>query len=229
MKRFHSRRRNQLLLAVTVAVAVINIWLIYAVAPTVPDQEMAQKIFYYHVPLAWNAFLAYLLVAATGLAYLVNRNPKWDTWSLAGAEVGTAFAFLILVTGPIWAKPIWGTAWTWEPRLTTTLVLFLIFMGYFMVREFGGPYERASRYAAVIGILGVVDVPLILTAVTWWAPEVQSHPQMDMANQPAGILKVFFFSLTSFTLIMVYMLLYRYHVGKLVMEKLVRKETVSDG
>ena len=224
MRTFHSILQNRIILAATVLAAVVNLWLIYRVAPVVPEQELAQKIFYYHVPLAWNAFLAYLLVAVSGVIYLKTRQLKWDVWSLAGAEVGTLFALLILITGPIWATPVWGKPWSWEPRLTTTLILFLIFVGYFMIREFGGPYERASRYAAVIGILAVIDIPLILTAVTWWVPEVQSHPQMEMGQQPGAILKVFLFSLFSFTLILIYLLLYRRHVGELEIRQLTEEE-----
>ena len=215
MRSFHSIRKNQLVLALVALSAIVNLWLIYRHTPMIPDQEMAQKIFYYHVPLAWNSFLAFLLVAVTAVAYLITRAPKWDLWSLAAAEVGTVFCMLILLTGPIWALPIWGQAWSWEPRLTTTLVLFLIYMGYFMVRAYGGPYELASRYAAAIGILAFVDIPLILTAVTWWAPEVQSHPQIRLFEQPSSILWVFFYSLFSFTLILVYLVIYRRHVGAL--------------
>lgn len=229
MKTFHSIRRNQVLLATTLLVAAINLWLIYQVAPTVPGQEMAQKIFYYHVPLAWNAFVSYLVVAIASVIYLRTRNPRWDAWALAGAEVGTLFALLILVTGPIWATPIWGKPWSWEPRLTTTLILFLVFVGYFMIREFGGPYERASRYAAVIGILAVIDIPLIFSAVTWWAPEVQSHPQMEMAHQPSSILRVFFFSLFSFTLILIHLLRYRRYVGMLETGSEPSKGDVNNG
>lgn len=228
MQTFNTIRKNQLLLIVTLAMAAINLWLIYRVAPIVRDQEMAQKIFYYHVPLAWNAFLAYLLAAVTGALYLAKRDTKWDIWSMAGAEVGTVFALLILITGPIWATPIWGKSWSWEPRLTTTMIMFLIFVGYFMVREFGGPYEQSSRYAAVIAIVGFLDVPLILSAVTWWAPEVQNHPQMEMVDQPASILRIFLFSLFSFTLILAYLILYRRHLGMLEHLKLKSQLDTAD-
>ena len=228
MQTFNTIRQNQFLLAVTLVVAAVNLWLIYNVAPVVREQEMAQKIFYYHVPLAWNAFLAYLLAAVAGALYLVKRDTKWDIWSLAGAEVGTTFALLILITGPIWATPIWGKPWSWEPRLTTTMIMFLIFIGYFMVREFGGPYEQSSRYAAVIAIVGFLDVPLILSAVSWWAPEVQSHPQMEMVEQPSGILRIFLFSLFSFTLILAYLIRYRRHLATLEHFKMKSEGDLAD-
>ena len=220
MNPFHSIRGNQVFIIVALTVAVMNLWLIYNVSPMVVDQEMAQKIFYYHVPLAWNAFLAYLLAAGAGALYLWKGDARWDSWSLSGAEIGTAFALMILITGPIWATPIWGKSWSWEPRLTTTLILFLIFLGYFMVREFGGPYERASRYAAVVAILGFLDIPMILSAVSWWSPGVQNHPQMEMTEQPGLILKLFLFSLFSFTLILVHLIRYRRHVTGMIHQKL---------
>ena len=220
MRPFHTIRSNQILLLVTLAIAAVNLYLIYFVSPMVQDQEMAQKIFYYHVPLAWNAFFSYLLAAGAGGLYLAKGDTRWDRWSLAGAEIGTMFALLILITGPIWATPIWGKAWSWEPRLTSTLILFLVFMGYFMVREFGGPYEQSSRYAAVIGILGVLLIPFVVLAVTWWAPEVQNHPQMAMNKQPGAILRIFLFSLFSFTLILIYLIRYRQHIGELALSKM---------
>ena len=229
MVKFHSIRGNQLFLAATVVVALINLWLIYNVSPMIRDQQMAQKIFYYHVPLAWNAFLAYSVTGIAAIMYLRKGEPRWDRWSLAGAEIGTTFALLILLTGPIWATPIWGKSWSWEPRLTTTLILFLIFMGYFMVREFGGPYERASRYAAVVALLGLADVPLILSAVKWWAPEVQSHPQMEMLQQSALIQQLFLFSLASFTLILVHLIRYRHHAGELEYAHLQKQFGDGDG
>ena len=105
--------------------------------------------------------------------------------------------FLVLTTGPIWAKPAWCIFWSWEPRLTTSLILFLIFLGYFMLREFGGNPEQVSRYAAIVGILAFLDVPLIFFSVKFWLPEMQSHPQVgeyfDSANPLPTYLLIFSF------------------------------------
>ena len=181
----------------------------------VADQEWAQRIFYYHVPLAWNAFLAYFTVMVCSILYLIGRNQDWDFRARAAAEVGTLFTLLILLTGPIWARPIWGKVWTWEPRLTTTLVLLLIYIGYFMIREFGGAYERSSRYAAIIGILAFIDVPIVYYAVDFWSPEAQSHPQRDMGGHSDAIFRIFMFSLFSFTLLLINLFKYRLHTIRL--------------
>ncbi|NOZ09202.1 MAG: cytochrome c biogenesis protein CcsA [FCB group bacterium] len=220
MKSYLSYEKNKLLAIGTLIIVLVNLYLIIFVAPMVPEQEWAQRIFYYHVPLAWNSFLGYLGVLVFSILYLVKRDPKWDVWALSMAETGTVFAFLILITGPIWAKPIWGSPWTWEPRLTTTLILFLLYIGYFMIREFGGPYERSSRYAAVLGILAFVDVPIIYFAVNFWAPSVQSHPQRGIGGHDPSIKYIFFFSLFSFTLILVNMIRYRLHAGRLEQKRL---------
>jgi len=225
MDSYWARRPNQIFAALTFVLVLVSLWLILAVAPMVPQQEWAQRIFYYHVPLAWNAFLGYMGVVIFGIMYLVHKNPKWDIWAVSFAEVGTVFAFLIVVTGPIWAKPIWGTAWTWEPRLTTTFILLLLYIGYFMIREFGGPYERSSRFAAVLGILAFLDVPLIYFAVDFWSPEVQSHPQRDLGGHNPLISQIFLFSLFTFTLILINLIRYRIHAG-ILQHKALEKDHV---
>ena len=213
MNKFFQQSSNRSLFVLTLAIALFDLWLIITQAPMVKDQEWAQRIFYYHVPLAWCAFIAFFCVMIYSILYLKTNNVKWDARALAMSEVGIIFTLLILVTGPLWATPIWGKPWTWEPRLTTTLLLFLIYIGYFMVREFGGVYERASRFAAVIGILAFIDVPIIYYAVDFWSPEVQSHPQRDMGNQIPEILQIFFFSLFTFSMILYCMYRFRVHVA----------------
>ncbi|HIF28742.1 MAG TPA: cytochrome C assembly protein, partial [Candidatus Marinimicrobia bacterium] len=107
---------------------VWNIYNIIINTPMVPDQHWAQKIFYIHVPVAWTGFLSYFIVMVAGILYLINKEQKWDRLGLAAAEIGTLFVTLVLITGPIWAKPIWGTWWTWEPRLTTMLITFALYV-----------------------------------------------------------------------------------------------------
>lgn len=194
---------------VSIILMAINLYAIFFIAPMVPEQHWAQKIFYIHVPIAWSGFLSYFIVMVAGILFFIKKDSFWDRVGLAAAEIGTLFVALVLITGPIWATPIWGKPWVWEPRLTTTLILFLIYMGYFMLRKFGGHPERVARYAAVLGILAFLDVPLIFYSVKFWAPQYQLHPQSEMAQQPEGILQSFLFSMFTFTILYVLMLRFR--------------------
>jgi len=212
MQRFFSYKINFLSGAVVLVAMVWNIYNIFTNTPMVPDQHWAQKIFYVHVPSAWVGFLSYFVVMVAGILFFMKKDDYWDLVGLAAAEIGTVFMSLVLITGPIWAIPIWGKPWIWEPRLTTTLILFLIYIGYFMMRTFGGHIERVKRYAAAVGIIAFVDVPIIFVSVKFWTPEIQSHPQVEMAQQPSEILIPFLLSLSIFTLLYVLMLKYRIHV-----------------
>ena len=212
MQSFFYNKNNRLLLILISSLLIFNIYNIISNTPMVPDQHWAQKIFYVHVPSAWVGFLSYLIVMIAGIMFFLKKNDYWDTVGLAAAEIGTLFITLVLITGPIWATPIWGKPWIWEPRLTTTFILFLIYIGYFMIRSFGGHVERVKRYAAAIGIIAFLDVPIIFVSVQFWAPEIQSHPQVEMANQPSGILVPFLISLCIFTLVYFLMLKFRIHV-----------------
>ncbi|MFQ6615937.1 MAG: cytochrome c biogenesis protein [Fidelibacterota bacterium] len=212
MSSYHSRTSTRVLAGAVSVMAAVAFYLVLKVARIDPDQQMAQKIFYYHVPSAWTTFLGFFLVMVGGILYLRTGRDKWDRFSLACAEVGTLFCVLVLITGPIWATPVWGTPWNWEPRLTTTLIMFLVYVGYFMLRHYGGSPERIRRLAAVVGIVAFVDVPIVYLSVKMWAPEVQSHPQPEMAQQPGDVLGTFLFSLLTFTLLFVYLVRYRIHI-----------------
>ena len=194
---FFNHRNNLIHAAIAAALSTINIYIVLSLEPPNLAQGIFGNIFYIHVPVAWTAFLLYLCVMISGILFLTKNDKVWDHRGLAFAEVGTIFMFLVLTTGPIWAKPAWGIFWPWEPRLTTSLILFLIFLGYFMLREFGGNSEQVSRYAAVVGILAFLDVPLIFLSVKFWSPEMQSHPQVgqyfDSANPLPTYLLIFSF------------------------------------
>ena len=200
------------------AIAVLWITVLYLVLSVTridPEQQMAQKIFYYHVPSAWTAGVAYLLVMIAAVLYLMKKDEKFDHLGLAAAELGTLFCALVLITGPIWAKPIWGAPWSWEPRLTTVLIMFLIYIGYFMVRNFGDEGERTRRISSVIGIAAFFNVPIIYVSVKFWAADAQLHPQPAMGQQSSDVFWTFMLSLLVFTLLFVHMLRYRVHTLKL--------------
>jgi heme exporter protein C len=219
MNLFFSKKINVISAIVVFILMVFNIYNITSNTPMVPDQFWAQKIFYFHVPIAWTGFLSYLIVMIAGVLYLINKRTIWDHLGYAAAEIGTLFIVLVLITGPIWAKPIWGTWWTWEPRLTTTLILFLIYVGYFMLRKFGGHPERTSRYAAVLGIVAFFDVPIIFYSVRFWEERYQSHPQVEIAKQNPDIIIPFLISLIIFSILFSFMLKYRLHVLKVALNR----------
>ena len=209
---FYEDKKNLYLLIVAIFLFALNSLNIFYGTPMVPDQHWAQKIFYLHVPSAWVGFLSYFIAMISGFLFLSTKKDKWDITGTACAEIGTLFMSLVLITGPIWATPIWGKPWIWEPRLTTTLILFLTYVGYFMMRSFGGNIERAKKTSAVIAIIAFLNVPIIFFSVQFWSPELQSHPQVEMNQQPTGILIPFLISLFVFSFIFFVMLSYRKYV-----------------
>jgi len=140
-----------------------------------PDrvQGDAARIVYFHVPMAWVAFLAFFVVFGASIAYLRSSNPRWDRLGRASAEVGVVFTTLVLITGAIWGYPIWGTWWSWDPKLTTTLILWFMYLAYLMVRSYAEP-PRGPRFAAIVGIVAFVDVPIVYLSSYWWRT---LHPQ----------------------------------------------------
>jgi heme exporter protein C len=154
------------------ALALIGMAGVYVLAlrftPAEASQGLAQKIFYLHVPAAWTALIVFSLVGIVSALYLWLHDPRLDLFAAASAEVGVMFSAVMLTTGPIWAKPIWGTWWQWEPRLTLTLFLFFLYVGYLSLRSaVHDPTERA-RFSAVVAILGLVLVPFVHLSVYLW-------------------------------------------------------------
>jgi heme exporter protein C len=127
-----------------------------------------QRIFYFHAPAGIVCFLAFFVTFIASIAYLATRNTFWDHVGHASTEVGLLLCSIVLLTGPLWARPVWGTYWTWEARLTTTMILWLIYMGYLLVRRYTDNPEQQARFAAVMGIIGFLDVPIVYWSVSWW-------------------------------------------------------------
>lgn len=142
-------------------------------APTEQTMGDVQRIFYYHVPSAWTAFCLFFVNLVASIVYLIWRHPKADALALASAEVGVVFCTVVLVTGPIWARPVWGIWWTWDLRLTLTLVLWLIYVSYLMLRRFSTSGQTPVM-AAVLAVLGALDVPLVYFSIWFFRTQ---HPQ----------------------------------------------------
>ncbi|MFL5495830.1 MAG: cytochrome c biogenesis protein CcsA [Gemmatimonadales bacterium] len=196
--------------------ALIGLAGVYVLAigytPIEARQGVAQKIFYVHVPSAWCALLAFSLVGIASALYLWLQDPRLDRFAAASAEVGVAFAAVMLTTGPIWAKPIWGTWWTWDARLTLTLFLFFLFVGYLALRaSLHDPSERA-RFSAVVGILGMLLVPFIHLSVYLFRT---LHPQPivlkpSAPSLPPEMLRTLLVSTVVFTLLYIGLMTMRY-------------------
>ena len=150
-----------------------SLYMVFIYVPTDKHTGIIQRVFYFHVPLAWVSLLAFFIVFVFSVLYLTKRSTRWDNIAHASAEVGVVFTTLVLITGPIWAKPVWGVWWTWDARLTTTLVLWLTYVAYLLVRSYATEPGRAARFGAVLGIVGFIDVPIVFLAVNLWRTQ---HP-----------------------------------------------------
>jgi heme exporter protein C len=164
----------------TGALMLAALFMVFVYVPTEAEEGIVQRIFYFHVPIAWVTFVAFGLVAISGVFYLWMRQEVWDELGYAAAETGMVFCTLMLITGSIWAKPIWGTWWTWDSRLTTCLILWLLYGGYLVLRALAGDTPETARIAAVVGIVGALDVPIIIVSVRLWRT---IHPAVLVTRQ----------------------------------------------
>ena len=192
-----------------IAVALVRVFFF---TPTEAVQGLAQKIYYIHVPSAWVAFLAFFLVAGTSALYLALREERLDRIAESSAEVGVVFTTVVLITGPLWAKPIWGTYWTWDARLTSTLFLWFIYVAYVVLRGAIDDREMRGRYSAVLGILGAFLIPFIHLSVYLFRT---LHPmpiigKPDRPSLPNEMLLTFAMMFAAFTLMYVAFLRARY-------------------
>lgn len=205
---------RKVFLTLTLLAIPLGFYFTFIYAPVEKQMGIVQKIFYWHVPSAWMAFLGYTIVFGCGPFYLWLKEPKIARLALSAAEVGFLFTTLVLITGPLWAKPVWGVWWSWDPRLTTTLLLGFLYFAYLVLDRFFDDRAKIDRYRAILGIVGFLDIPLIHLSVTWWRtihpkPVVLSpeglgsglHPMMHHALWVnAGVFLLIFVTLISYRL-----------------------------
>jgi heme exporter protein C len=208
---------RRLLPALVLVAMLTALYLVFMVVPTEREMGIVQRIFYFHVSSAWVAFLGFFLVAGASGVYLWNGSRAADRFAEASAEVGVLFCTFVLVTGPIWARPIWGVWWTWDPRLTMTVVLWTIYVSYLMLRAFGGEDEAIRRYAAVLGIVGVLDIPIIRVSVRLMRgvhPEVLTRKEGGGLGDPS-MYTALYVSVVALTLVAAWFIVLRMRVSRL--------------
>ena len=204
------------LFVITGAMMLVILYLIFIWVPTERNLGVSQRIFYFHVPIAWVGFLAFFFVLVGSVGYLWKRTPGWDQLAYSAAELGVLFTTLMLVTGILWAKPVWGVWWTWEPRLTTSLMLWLIYVAYLMLRAYSPKGDQGARFASVLGIVGFIDVPLVYLSIYLWRTV---HPQALVGPAATGELDssmrlLLMISTLTFTLLFAYLLMDRFSLRK---------------
>jgi heme exporter protein C len=203
--------------ALVAALVIAGAYAIFFVAPTESRQREIQRIFYLHVGSAWSAGVAFLVTFIANIAFLPRRNMKWDRIAVSSAEVGLAFCTVVLITGPIWAKPVWGVAWVWDARLTTTAVLWLLYVSYLLLRSFIADPARRAVASAAFGIFAFLDVPLVYFSIRIWRTQ---HPSPVIAGGEGSGLdpvmwNVFLFNWVALLGVMVLLIWKRYRVEAL--------------
>ncbi|MFH1626474.1 MAG: cytochrome c biogenesis protein CcsA, partial [Pseudomonadota bacterium] len=199
---------------ITFFVMLLALYAIFIYAPVEKTMGIVQKIFYLHVPSAFLSFFAFFITFLASIIYLYKRDQRWDVIASCSAEIGVIFCTVVLITGPIWAKPIWDVWWTWDPRLTTTLILWFIYIAYLMIRGVVGENQR-SNFSAVFGILGFVNVPITFLAIRVWRtihPVIITRAGINISTPMRHTLVI---ALVAFCLLFFWLLMNRIRLEKL--------------
>jgi len=184
----------------------------FYIAPTESTMGLVQRIFYLHAPSGMVSLMAFLISCIGSVAYILTRKPKWDWLAVSSAEVGVAFCTVVLLTGPIWAHPAWGVWWAWDARLTSTLVLWLLYVAFLILRTMIDDADRRALVSAFFGVFTFLDVPLVYGSIWWWRTQ---HPQpvvFTSAGLDPTMRKVFYLAWLSLTCLMALLIRQRYEL-----------------
>ena len=207
MEKFKQDWLGIVLIGLSCATVLVALGMVFLYAPREATMGDVQRIFYFHVASAWVGFFAFFVTFVGGIVYLAQGTRRWDILAVSSVEIGLTFITMVLITGAMWAKPAWGTYWTWEPRLTISAVQMLIYVAYVMLRTAIESPERKARFAAVYGIAAFVTVPLSWFAIRWWRtihPDVLTSGEGMALTSP--MVHTLLFSIAAFTLLYVTLL-----------------------
>ena len=226
---------------IAVAAAAIATWMALVWAPTDAVQGDVYRVIYVHVPAAWLAYLAFFIVFLASVGWLWTRRPWFDALAVSSAEIGVLFTGVFIVAGSIWAKPTWGVWWTWDPRLVTTTVMFAMYLGYLLLRSLSTDFARRATRAAVLGVIAVVDIPIVHLSVLWMnslhqlptVARIGAGPSLDASMGMTLGISVVAFTLVYFALLIERMAIERGRQGRILessratSDSLARSESTS--
>ncbi len=193
---------------------ILALYMALIQAPREATMGDLQRIFYFHVPAAIAGMTAFAINFVCSITYVVRRNRWWDNLALSAAEVGVMFLMIVLVTGPIWAKPAWFVWWTWSPRLTLSLVLCLLYISYLLIRNYIEDPEKKALVSAVFGIIAFADTPLVWFSIRWWR-DIHPSPMLETGGLAPSMRPAFFVCMAVFFILMVFLLRRRFYLQSL--------------
>jgi len=190
----------------------IALYMVFIYAPIENIMGIVQKIFYFHVSSAWISFMGFSVTFICSILYLYTNKPLFDYVAYSSVEISLTFCTIVLITGPIWAKPIWFVWWTWDPRLTTTLILWFIYVGYIMLRKFIEDEEKKARFSAALGIIGFIDVPIVFFSIRWWRTIHPNVIQKGGGGIAPEMMNTLLLSILAFTLLYISFIIKRVRI-----------------
>jgi len=190
---------------------IVALYMAFLEAPREKTMGDLQRIFYFHVPAGMTGLTALAINFVASLMYLIRKDRWWDSLALSAAEVGVVFLTIVLVTGPIWAKPVWLVWWTWSPRLTSSLVLWMLYVAYLLVRNYVPDPDRKAMMSAVFGIVAFVDAPIVWFAIRWWR-DIHPSPMLETGGLSPSMRPAFWTCWAAFQLLLIYLLRRRFYV-----------------
>jgi heme exporter protein C len=220
-----SQSRLDLLLGIALLVTmVLALYMAFLGAPRERTMGDLQRIFYFHVPAGMTGLTAFALNFFASIAYMVRKDRKWDHLALSAAEIGVMFIGIVLITGPIWAKPVWFVWWTWSPRLTSSLILWMLYVAYLLVRNYVPDPDRQAIVAAVFGIIAFVDAPIVWFSIRWWR-DIHPSPMLETGGLAPEMRPALWTCLAAFQLLFIYLMRRRYYleVARSDVEALLRR------
>ncbi len=188
---------------------ILALYMAFLEAPRERTMGDLQRIFYFHVPAGMAGLTAFAVNCFASIAYLIKKDRKWDGLAVAAAESGVVFITMVLVTGPIWAKPVWFVWWTWSPRLTSSLILCLLYVAYLLIRNYAPDPDRRAMISAVFGIVAFVDAPIVWFSIRWWR-DIHPSPMLETGGLAPVMRPALYTCMVVFQLLMIYLIRRRY-------------------